>query len=143
MTSVVQVLKAKPVQDIYTIAPQASVFEAISLMAEKNIGAVLVVDSGQVVGIFSERDYARKIALQQRSSQHTKVQDIMTAKVISVDSGSSVEQCLALMTEGHLRHLPVFEQGQLLGLISIGDLVKAAMQDQHNLIEQLKQYISG
>jgi CBS domain-containing protein len=143
MTTVVQVLKAKPVHEIFTISPQATVFEAIRLMAEKGIGAVVVTEADQVVGILSERDYTRKIALMQRSSSQTKVQEIMTAKVLTIGLSHSVEQCLQLMTDGHLRHLPVVENGQLQGLISIGDLVKAAMEDQRLLIEQLKQYISG
>ena len=113
-------------------------------MSEKGIGAIVVTETnGQVAGILSERDYTRKIALMHRKSFDTTVSEIMTAKVLTVTRNATVEDCLELMTDKHLRHLPVVENDQLLGLISIGDLVKAAMDDQHKLIEQLQQYISG
>jgi CBS domain-containing protein len=112
-------------------------------MADKGIGALVVTQNEQVVGILSERDYTRKVALMERSSFTTNVSEIMTASVLTVTTSSSVEDCLDLMTERHLRHLPVVENDRLIGLISIGDLVKAAMADQKNLIEQLQQYISG
>ena len=144
MTNVAQVLKEKAFQTVYTIHPDATVLDAISLMAEKGIGAIVVTETdGQVAGILSERDYTRKIALMHRKSFDTTVSEIMTAKVLTVTQSATVEDCLELMTDKHLRHLPVVEKGQLLGLISIGDLVKAAMDDQHKLIEQLQQYISG
>lgn len=143
MTNVAQVLQSKADQETVSIRPDATVLEAISLMANKGIGAVLVMDQDQVVGILSERDYTRKIALMQRSSDHTHVSEIMTATVISVQRSHTVEDCLDLMTDRHLRHLPVIENNQLLGLVSIGDLVKAAMEDQKKLIHQLQQYISG
>jgi CBS domain-containing protein len=144
MTNVAQVLKEKAFQTVYTIHPDATVLDAISLMAEKGIGAIVVTETdGQVAGILSERDYTRKIALMHRKSFDTTVSEIMTAKVLTVTQSATVEDCLELMTDKHLRHLPVVENGQLLGLISIGDLVKAAMDDQHKLIEQLQQYISG
>ena len=144
MTNVAQVLKEKAFQTVYTIHPDATVLDAISLMAEKGIGAIVVTETdGQVTGILSERDYTRKIALMHRKSFDTTVSEIMTAKVLTVTQSATVEDCLELMTDKHLRHLPVVEKGQLLGLISIGDLVKAAMDDQHKLIEQLQQYISG
>ncbi|MBI1452377.1 MULTISPECIES: CBS domain-containing protein [Acinetobacter] len=144
MTNVAQVLKEKAFQTVYTIRPDATVLDAISLMAEKGIGAIVVTETnGQLAGILSERDYTRKIALMQRKSFDTTVSEIMTAKVLTVTQSATVEDCLELMTDKHLRHLPVVENDQLLGLISIGDLVKAAMDDQHKLIEQLQQYISG
>jgi len=143
MSTVANVLFNKSSQDIATISPDATVLEAITLMAEKKIGAVVVVEQQQVVGILSERDYARKITLLSRTSEHTSVSEIMTAKVITVGRSHRVEECLALMTEKHLRHLPVVEEGRLIGLVSIGDLVKAIMEDQKKLIEQLQQYITG
>lgn len=143
MTSVAQVIKNKAVQSIFTISPHATVLEAIQIMADKGVGALVVAEDEKLVGIFSERDYTRKIALMERSSNNTSVSDIMTAKVISVSLKHTVEECLNLMTDRHLRHLPVLEQEKLVGFISIGDLVKAAMDDQRILIEQLQQYISG
>lgn len=142
MTIVAQVIKNKAVQSIFTISPNATVLEAIKIMAEKGVGALVVAEDEKVIGIFSERDYTRKIALMERSSNNTPVSDIMTSKVISVGLNHTVEECLQLMTDRHLRHLPVLEQEKLVGFISIGDLVKAAMDDQRILIEQLQQYIS-
>ncbi len=130
-------------QAIFTISPEATVLEAITIMAEKGIGALIVAEGEQVVGILSERDYTRKVTLMERSSYSTTVAEIMTAKVITVGLNNTVEECLQLMTDRHLRHLPVLDNGKLVGFISIGDLVKAAMEDQKVLIEQLKQYISG
>ena len=112
-------------------------------MADKGVGALVVAIDEKVVGIFSERDYTRKIALMQRTSDHTTVGEIMTEKVISVTRNHTVEECLGLMTDRHLRHLPVLDGDTLIGFISIGDLVKATMEDQKKLIEQLQQYISG
>lgn len=143
MTTVNQVLQNKSSNEVATIGSHETVLAAISLMANKGIGAVVVVDEGKVVGIISERDYTRKIALLERRSGDTTVAEIMTAKVITVSGNYTVEQCLELMTDKHLRHLPVVENGQLNGLVSIGDLVKAAMEDQKLLIQQLQQYISG
>ena len=143
MTNVAQVLHEKREHTVYTISPDATVLEAITLMADKGIGALVVVENDAVAGILSERYYMRKITLMERSSDNTLVSEIMTAKVFTVDKSFSVEDCLQLMTDRHLRHLPVVENGKLQGLISIGDLVKAAMEDQRQLIVQLKQYISG
>lgn len=143
MTTVAQVIQDKIGREIYTISPSATVLEAITLMANKGIGAVVVTQDTKVVGILSERDYTRKIALMQRTSDHTTVSEIMTSRVISVTRGHTVEECLNLMTDGHLRHLPVIEGETLVGFVSIGDLVKATMEDQRKLIEQLRQYISG
>jgi CBS domain-containing protein len=143
MTIVAQVIKNKSEQDIFTISPEATVLEAIKIMADKGIGALVVADGEKVVGILSERDYTRKVTLMERSSYSTTVAEIMTSKVITVSLNNTVEECLQLMTDRHLRHLPVLDNEKLVGFISIGDLVKAAMEDQKNLIEQLKQYISG
>ena len=143
MSTVAKVLLNKASQDVATITPDATVLEAIALMASKGIGAIVVVEHEQVVGIVSERDYTRKIALMARTSQQTTVSEIMTSRVIPVGRSHRVDQCLELMTDKHLRHLPVVEDGKLIGLISIGDLVKATMEDQKKLIEQLQQYISG
>ncbi|OAL79799.1 histidine kinase [Acinetobacter sp. SFB] len=143
MTKVAQVIQDKMEQTIFTISPEATVFEAISLMAEKGIGAVVVTDQDKVVGILSERDYTRKVMLMERTSKETAVSEIMTAKVLTVTKSTSVEACLDLMTDRHLRHLPVVENDKLIGLISIGDLVKAVMDDQRKLIDQLQQYIAS
>ena len=143
MTIVAQVIKNKAVQSIFTISPNATVLEAIKIMADKGVGALVVAEDEKVVGIFSERDYTRKIALMERTSESTLVSDIMTSKVISVSLNHTVEECLQLMTDRHLRHLPVLDQEKLVGFISIGDLVKAAIEDQRILMEKLQQYISG
>ena len=143
MTTVAQVLQDKPQHAIHTIAPDETVLKAISLMADKGIGALVVTHEDKVVGILSERDYTRKIALMERTSFNTTVNEIMTAKVLTVTKSTTVEDCLGLMTERHLRHLPVVENDKLIGLISIGDLVKAVMEDQRKLIDQLQQYIAS
>lgn len=145
MKTVAQLLKLKPEQhrQVHTIAPGALVLDALKLMAEKNIGALAVVENGAVIGVVSERDYARKMVLQGRSSAGTPVSDIMSSKVVTVDSSRKVEDCMNIMTDGHLRHLPVVDNGELLGLLSIGDLVKEAIAEQASLIQQLEQYIRG
>ena len=143
MTNVAQVIQNKIEQNIFTISPESTVLEAISLMADKGIGALVVTDQDKVVGIFSERDYTRKIILMERTSKETTVSEIMTAKVLTVTKSNSVEDCLNLMTDRHLRHLPVVENDKLIGLISIGDLVKVVMEDQRKLIDQLHQYIAS
>ncbi|MHA6197970.1 CBS domain-containing protein [Pseudomonas wadenswilerensis] len=136
-------LKAQHAQQVYTIAPHQTVLEALMVMAEKNVGALPVVEGGRVVGIVSERDYARKMVLKGRSSVGTEVREIMSSPVITVDSHQSVETCMTMMTDSHLRHLPVVENGQLLGLLSIGDLVKESIAAQAELIRQLEGYIRG
>ena len=143
MTNVAQVIQNKIEQNIFTISPESTVLEAISLMADKGIGALVVTDQDKVVGIFSERDYTRKIILMERTSKETTVSEIMTAKVLTVTKSNSVEDCLNLMTDRHLRHLPVVENDKLIGLISIGDLVKVVMEEQRKLIDQLQQYIAS
>ncbi|MCY1400976.1 Hypoxic response protein 1 [compost metagenome] len=136
-------LKADRHQQVHTIASHEMIVDALKVMAEKNVGALPVVDHGQVVGVVSERDYARKVVLMGRSSVGTAVSVIMSAPVITVDTHQSVDTCMAIMTDNHLRHLPVVENGQLLGLLSIGDLVKEAIAEQASLIRQLEQYIRG
>ena len=143
MTTVADILKSKADPAVHTIGPEASVFEAVQSMAQKNIGALLIVEHDQVVGMITERDYARKIVLMARSSRETKLRDIMTRPVMYVRPQHTSEECMALMTENRLRHLPVLEEGQLIGLISIGDLVKIIISEQKFIIEQLEHYISG
>ena len=145
MKTVAQVLKAKDQknQDVHTIQWDHTVFEALVRMSEKNVGALPVVKEGTVVGIISERDYARKLILKGLSSVTTRVDDVMSSPVITVDTHKSVEECMKIMTDSHLRHLPVVEGGKLLGLLSIGDLVKEAIAEQAALIQQLEQYIRG
>ncbi|WP_434676982.1 CBS domain-containing protein [Pseudomonas sp. R1-18] len=136
-------LKAEQHQQVHTIGSGQMVLDALRLMADKNIGALPVVDDGQLVGVVSERDYARKMILKGRSSVGTPVSTIMSSKVITVDSQQSIDACMGIMTNNRLRHLPVLENGQLLGLLSIGDLVKEAIAEQASLIQQLEQYIRG
>jgi len=143
MKTAAEVLKTKPHSTVYTIAPTASVFDAVRLMADKDIGALLVTEGPKIAGIITERDYARKIALMSRSSRETPVREIMTAAVMYVRPDQSSDECMALMTENRVRHLPVMEGGQLLGLISIGDLVKDIISEQRFTIQQLEHYITG
>jgi CBS domain-containing protein len=143
MKSVANILKSKLDPTVYTIAPAASVFDALKLMAEKSIGALVVTEGEQVVGIITERDYARKVILMARSSKETPVRDVMTSSVMYVHLDHTSEQCMVLMTENRLRHLPVMDSGKLAGLISIGDLVKDIISEQKFIIEQLEHYISG
>ena len=143
MKTVAQILKAKPTQDIFSASPKMTVFDAIRLMSEKNIGALLVTDGDKIVGIFTERDYARKIALKGHSSRSTPVGDIMTSHVMYVRPSQTNEECMALMTDNRIRHLPVLDQGRLIGILSIGDLVKDVICEQKFIIDQLEHYISG
>ena len=129
--------------DVITIEREASVFDAIKLMADRAVGSLLVMDGDKLIGIVTERDYARKVILKGRSSEETPVGDIMTAKVITSQPEQSVNECMALMSERRLRHLPVVVDGKVVGLISIGDLVQAIISDQQEEIEHLEQYISG
>lgn len=144
MTIVSDILKSKSSNAIHSIAPGDSVLDALKLMAEKGIGALLVMEGQNIVGIVTERDYARKIALLGRTSAATLVRDVMTRDVLYVRPGQSSEECMAIMTSNRLRHLPVVDAaGQLQGLISIGDLVKDIISEQKFIIEQLQHYISG
>jgi CBS domain-containing protein len=129
--------------DIWTIQPQAKVFEALKLMAEKEIGALLVLDKEKVVGIISERDYARKVVLKGKSSKDAPVKDIMSEKVIYVNPSTSVEDCMVLMINKRIRHLPVFENERLVGLVSIGDVVKEIIDEKEVVIDELVRYITG
>ena len=128
---------------VYSIRPDATVREALELMAQKNIGALLVMDGPALAGIFSERDYARKVVLQGRSSDDALVQDIMTAQVITVQAAQNIDECMQIMTDKHVRHLPILEGQRVIGLISIGDVVREMMAHQKTIIEQLHSYIAG
>ena len=128
---------------LWTIAPEATVYEAIQLMAEKNIGALLVMSGGKLTGVFTERDYTRKVALHGKNSRQTQVWEILPKEFISVTTDDSVEDCMRLMTESRVRHLPVMEGANVAGIISIGDLVNWIISAQNFAIEQMEQYIAG
>ncbi len=142
MSTVKDILSKKD-PNIYTISPDETVFNALKVMAEKNIGALIVTDGEQVQGIFSERDYARKVILKGKSSKDIKVSEIMTPKVLVVTPQNTVDECMALMTEKHVRHLPVIENDKLVGVVSIGDIVKQVIADHKFTIKELEKYISG
>ncbi len=142
MRSVRQLLDAKA-PEVFSIDPDAPVIDAIRLMAEKRIGAVLVLQAGKLAGILSERDYARKIVLQGHSSSDTAVREIMTSNVVSVGPDDSVGHCMQLVTDQRIRHLPVCDGDAVLGVISIGDLVKAVIEDQQHELDQLQRYIQS
>jgi CBS domain-containing protein len=139
MTTVRQMLSAKT--DIYAVKPEDSVYDALTLMADRNIGAVLVVSGAEIKGILSERDYARRVVLHGKMSKETPVGEIMTTNVICVDPGWTADQCMALMTEKRVRHLPVLEDGRLVGVISIGDVVRAVVDEQKFTITSLERYM--
>ena len=144
MSTVADILKSKSNSAVVSVRPEQSVFEALRLMAEKGIGAVLVMAGKDVQGIFTERDYARKLVLQGRASNQTLVRDVMTCNVLCVRPSQTTEECMAIMTENRLRHLPVVDEaGQLFGLVSIGDLVKEIISQQQFEIEQLRHYITS
>jgi CBS domain-containing protein len=136
------VLKQKG-ENVWYVSPEACVYEAIETMAEKYVGALLVVSEGILVGIVSERDYARKVILQGKSSKDTPVKEIMTSPAIFVAPDQRIEDCMRIMTEKHIRHLPIVEEGKILGVVSIGDLVKWMVSDQQHTISQLHSYIAG
>ena len=142
MKSVAQLLALKP-SGIVGIAPDVTVLDAVKLLAEKNVGAVLVMDGPRLVGMFSERDYARKVVLQGKSSANTPVSEVMTRDVVFVTPANTNEDCMALMTDKHVRHLPVVANDQVVGLLSIGDLVKDIISEQQFIISQLESYIHG
>lgn len=129
--------------DIWSVTSASTVMSALQTMAEKNIGALLVIDDGKLVGILSERDYARKVALKGKLSKDTPIGEIMTERVLYVRPDESIEDCMALMTEKHFRHLPVIDKGKILGMISIGDVVRIVISKQKFIIAQLENYISG
>jgi CBS domain-containing protein len=142
MQTVNQLLRAKGGQ-IFSVSPTDSVLRAIEIMATRHIGALLVMNQGSLLGIISERDYARKVILMNRSSHDTPVGDIMSSPATTVTPADSVHRCMELMTEGRFRHLPVVEAGRVVGMLSIGDLVKAVIEDQSKQIEELERYIAG
>jgi CBS domain-containing protein len=142
MITVRDILQRKGNQ-IWSVAPDSTVYDALTLMAEQNVGALLVLDGEKIVGVFSERDYARKIILKGKASKETSVDEIMTSEVTTVHPGQFVEECMALMTDKRIRHLPVLEGEKLAGLISIGDVVKAIISDREFIIKQLESYITG
>ena len=143
MTAVADILKSKGEGTVHSIGPDDSVYDALQRMADKGIGALLVMEGDRIVGIVTERDYARKIALKGRTSALTHVRDVMTTSVMFVKPSQTSEECMALMTDNRLRHLPVVKDDKLVGLISIGDLVKDIISEQKFVIEQLGHYISG
>ncbi|WP_077046174.1 CBS domain-containing protein [Pseudomonas sp. KK4] len=143
MKTVAQLLTSKQKQNLYTIAPHSTVDDALSLMALRNIGALPVVEDGRLTGIVSERDYVRKVNRHGHSANDLQVADIMSSPVLTVDPKQTIRECMALFTSRFLRHLPVVDGGQLIGMLSIGDIVKAMIAEQDQLIEQLEQYIRG
>jgi len=142
MTTVKHVLDTKG-RRVHSIRPDAFVFDAIKMMAEKNIGSLVVLEDGALVGIITERIYAREIALKGRTSSQTLVRDIMSTNVICVRPEQSVEECMAVMTKKTVRHLPVVENGKIVGIVSIGDMVNSIIKDQEFIIDQLEHYIQG
>lgn len=142
MQTVRDILKAKGTE-VWCVEPDATVFDALQRMAEKEVGALVVTEGEQVVGLITEREYARKVVLQGRTSPTTLVKEIMTSPVVYIHLDQPIEECMSLMTEKRTRHLPVIENGKLVGLISIGDIVKSIIADQQFMIEQLVRYVSG
>jgi CBS domain-containing protein len=142
MKTVQQLLESKT-HRLLTVAPDTTVFDALKLMAEKDIGALMVLDGDKLAGIFSERDYARKVILHGKASRETSVREIMTSKVVCVRPNNTVDECMALMTDKRIRHLPVVDDKRVIGVISIGDVVKEMLAEQQFIIEQLEHYIAG
>ncbi len=142
MNTVKEVLESKG-SEVWTIAPDALVIDALKLMAEKEIGALAVMEDAKLVGIVSERDYARKVILKGRASHDTRVRDIMATRVLCTQLDQTVEECMALMTDKRVRHLPVMSDGELVGIVSVGDMVKSIIADQRFVIDQLVRYITG
>lgn len=142
MKTLRRVLEAKG-HDVYSTTPDALVFDALRAMADRDVGALIVMEDGRVVGIFSERDYARKIILVGKSSRETPVRDVMTSRVVYARPDLTLEECLALMTDKRIRHLPVMKDDEVVGVVSIGDLVKGIIDEQRFIIGQLESYVSG
>ncbi len=140
MNFVSQILKDKEGK-IWSVAPRETAYNALQIMSDQNLGALLVIDKRGVVGIFSERDYARKVILKGKSSKTAPVSELMTKKVLYIDPGTSVEDCIALMTEKNVRHLPVIEKNQLVGIVTVGDVLKQLIEDQKFEIQELERYI--
>jgi CBS domain-containing protein len=139
MTTIRQILECKP--DVYAVDPDATVLDALRLLDEKNVGALLVMKGERLLGIFSERDYARRMVLHGRASRETAVREVMTTEVFTISPDASAGECMAHMTDRHIRHLPVLEGGRVVGVISIGDIVRAVMEDMRFTIRQLEAYI--
>ena len=142
MSTVREILRSKS-SEVWTTRPDVTVFDALVLMAEKNVGALVVVREGSVVGIISERDYARKVDIRGKSSRELRVQEIMTFDPLTVKHDQSLEECMQIMTERHIRHLPVLEDGKLVGMITIRDAIKSVITDKEHTITQLENYIKG
>jgi CBS domain-containing protein len=143
MKSVADLLKSKPTRAVISVRPEQSVLEAIKVLAAEDIGAAVVMSGGHIAGIFSERDYTRKVVLKGRSSDTTRVEEIMTPNVVVVSPRTNTRECMQLMTDKNIRHLPVAEQGRVVGMVSIRDIVSDIIADQDFTIEQLEHYISG
>ncbi|HKK02454.1 MAG TPA: CBS domain-containing protein [Gammaproteobacteria bacterium] len=143
MNTIRTILKNKNSAEVWSVAPNDSVLDAVTLMAKLGIGALLVMEGERLAGIVSERDYARKIILQGRRSEDTAVKEIMTSDVLVATREMTAQHCLGMMTEGHFRHLPVVEEGRVVGLVSIGDLVKCVIDDQQVVIRELEKYVTG
>jgi CBS domain-containing protein len=143
MKTVAELLRTKPTRPVIQVGPEQSVLEAIKVLASENIGAAVVMSGDRLAGIFSERDYTRKVILKGRSSDSTRVEEIMTANVVVVSPRTKTRDCMALMTEKNIRHLPVVDEGRVIGMVSIRDIVSDIIADQDFTIEQLEHYISG
>lgn len=139
MTSIRQILAGKP--DVFSVVPDATVFEGLRQMEERNVGALLVMKDGRIVGIFSERDYARRMILHGRSSRETAVHEVMTDDVFVISPEATAAECMVHMTDRHIRHLPVIEDGRVVGVISVGDVMKAVIEDLRFSVQQLESYI--
>jgi len=142
MYSVKDILDEKG-YECFTIEPSATVFEALEMMTNKDVGALLIVEEDKVLGVFSERDYARKVVLKGKSSKETNVSEMMSGWVYPVNLNTRTKECMRIMTDNHVRHLPVIENDKLVGIVSIGDIVNTIIEDKNNLIEQLENYITG
>ena len=142
MNKVRQILKAKGEQ-VWTISKDSTILDGLKLMAEKRIGSLPVLEGGQVVGIFTERDYARRVGPDRRKPEETRIEEVMTRELITVDPNQTVNDCMVLMTENHIRHLSVIDEGRLVGIISVGDVVKDIIEELEFHVEQLKSYITG
>ncbi len=143
MKTVAELLRAKPARSVIAVKPEDSVLDAIKILASENVGAAIVITGDRLAGIFSERDYTRKVVLQGRASNTTRVEEIMTSNVVVVSPRSNTRECMALMTDKNIRHLPVVDQGRVIGMVSIRDIVSDIIADQDFTIEQLEHYISG
>jgi len=142
MNKVRQILNAKG-RHVWTISKDSTVFDGLKLMTEKLIGSLVVLEEGQVAGIFTERDYARRVGPERRNPEETRIEEVMTRELITVDPNQTVNECMVLMTENHIRHLPVLDEGRLVGIISVGDVVKDIIEELEFHVQQLQSYITG